>query len=179
MPGRRAERQPPPTLREARDRGRAGTTWSPTRRTRPSSAAWRSLRRGQAAVPARRWEAPGPPGEGTAAARPPLGHLAWAAAQAGQLPGAGERRLRRGQRAGEGARRREARRGTHVLRVPLIDGGQRRPSGHLVGRSGAAPGAPKGRPPALLGRGGGRRLLPPAAGRSRRDAGLLPRCRPR
>lgn len=68
-----------------------------------------------------------------------------------------------------------ARHGTHVLRVPLVDGGQRGASGHLVGR-GAAPGA--------LGKaarcrrprpgGGGRPLSPPAAGRSGRAAGLLP-----
>lgn len=82
--------------------------------------------------------------------------------------------------AGGGREGGPARLGTHVLRVPLVDGGQRRASGHLVSR-GAAPGA--------LGKaarcrrprpgGGGRRLSPPAAGRSGRAAGLLPRCRPR
>lgn len=46
--------------REARRRGRAGATWSAAGRTRPGSAAWRNLGRGQAAVLAQRSARPRP-----------------------------------------------------------------------------------------------------------------------
>lgn len=113
--------------REARGRGRAGETWSAAGRTRPGSAAWRSLGRGQTAVPARRSARPRP-------ARPwgtRPGRHDWPGRH--RLPGRG------GGRQGGGSRR-----STHVLRVPLIDGGQRRAGGHRAGRGGAAPGAPRG-----------------------------------
>lgn len=157
----------------------AGSLTSTQRRRSPQGAGrpgWRQA--GQKAAPG---GAPRPTARVRAGRRAALSTYKGRAARPGRTMRASSPARsdpRRGQAAAPRRRRqggRPARRGTHVLRVPLVDGRQRGASGHLVGR-GAAPGA--------LGKaarcrrprpgGGGRPLSPPAAGRSGRAAGLLP-----
>lgn len=99
------------------------------------------------------------PALGTAAARPPLGHSAWAARRAGPPPATGERQREAG---GPGAVLTFS-----VSRSLTVGSGVRVD----IVRAAAAPRpALRGERP-LLGLGGARRPPPPAAGRTRRDAG--------